>query len=67
LGISVGGLNKGEMDQLSLIYEEKENEKMKKLEFVIDDIRNNLGQDIIKRGAPEERTHKSVKDKLDYL
>lgn len=67
LGISVGGLNKDEVNQLSLIEEKIENEKMKKIEEVMDKLRDNYGQDIIKRGEPKEKTHKIISDKLDYF
>ena len=67
LGVSVGGLDKEEINQLSLIEERIENEKMKKIEEVMDKLRDNYGQDIIKRGEPKEKTHKTISDKLDYF
>ena len=33
----------------------------------MDKLRDNYGQDIIKRGEPKEKTHKIISDKLDYF
>ncbi len=67
LGISVSGFDNAGINQLSLLDRKEENEKMARVERVMDNIRLSYGKDIIKRGVPEERTQKNVMNKLDYF
>lgn len=63
IGVSVGGLSERASTQLSFIDNNNENEKMNKVELVIDKLRESYGHDIIKRGMPDGKTIKYIKDK----
>ena len=65
VGVCVGGLSANTLSQLSFIENNAENNKMSKVEKVMDKLRESYGNDIIKRGMPEERTSKFITDKFE--
>ena len=65
LGVSISGISENTVSQLSLIENNAENDKMGKVEKVMDKLRESYGKDIIKRGIPEGKVSKSIKDKWE--
>ena len=65
LGVSISGVSENTVSQLSLIENNAENDKMGKVEKVMDKLRQSYGKDIIKRGMPEGKVSKSIKDKWE--
>lgn len=67
IGVTLAGLDSNPANQLSLIETEYEDEKKKKIENVMDSLRENYGEDIIKKASLTKNEHKKITEKLDYF